>query len=213
MATGAGPQGSIVRPITIHGGTEPQQPSHSGNEPKRPRTHEKIQWVIIELFAGLMSLSLAFASMNIPVMASFFSETCPDAMACIAHHFPEAKDPGGVCEISAAEIIELVKRFPGARFCLGGGPPCQDVSELNATAAGAQGARSVLREEFEHIYNILRDAIEADKKGSAAERLLGILECTRMRPEDRPSYDKVFKVSPFELCSRHFTPATRPRWW
>ena len=178
MATGAGPSGPS-RPAT----------DAESRGSKRPKLETNEAWVIIELFAGLMSLSLAFASLNIPVIACFFSETCPDALACIHHHFPEAADLGDICKISLRQISDLVQKYPGAKFCLGGGPPCQDVSELNAKAAGANGSRSVLREDFERVYNYLKDALEKDKSGSSDSRLLGILECTRMRPEDRPAYD------------------------
>jgi site-specific DNA-cytosine methylase len=156
--------------------------------------------VIIELFAGLISLSLAFAPLNISVIACFFSETCPDAVSCIRHHFPNAGDLGDICKISRRRISELVQKYPDAKFCLGGGPPCQDVSELNATAAGANGSRSVLREEYDRVYQYLKDSIEEQKAGSSEGRLLGILECTRMRPGDRPAYDKIFSTPPFELC-------------
>ena len=50
-------------------------------------------------------------------------------------------------------------------------------------------------------------------KVSALERVLCIMECTRMSQDARLAYDGVLGTTPVEICARHFSPVTRPRWW
>ena len=140
-------------------------------------------------------------------MASYFSETDVTANHVASVRFPTAVALPPVQDIDRGNIISIVRRHPSALFVLLGGPPCQDVSLLNAAGAGSHGPRSGLREEYARVY---RELVQAAPPGSVR----ALMECTRMSPSDRVAYDSVFDSPPVLLCSRHFSPCTRPRlWW
>ena len=150
--------------------------------------------VLIELFGGLLSGAFAFQFLGWPVAAHYYSETEPDALYLAAINFPDAVNLGDIRKISDAVLTQMANKFPAALFVLAGGPPCTDVSLLNATRVGADGPASGLRGEFARIYQALLAA--------APGRVRGLMECTRMDAADRCSYDEVFGAAPFEVCAR-----------
>ena len=121
--------------------------------------------------------------------------------------FPSAINLGDITLISEQIIVDLIGKHPDSVWIMGGGPPCTDVSLLNADRIGAMGAHSSLRIEFERIYHTFAKYLPSN-------RLFCFMECTRMELEDRVHYDAVFNSYPAEICSSAFTWATRPRlWW
>ena len=137
--------------------------------------------------------------------AHYYSEVEADALLVAKVNHPGAIPLGSVVDIDDDVIWAIVTRQPHALFLLGGGPPCTDVSLVNAFRKGANGAQSILRDEFERIYQRLC--------AFAPGRVVGLMECTRMDAADRVAYDSVFHCTPFELCASPFSCVTRPRWW
>ena len=160
----------------------------------------------MELFAGLLTASFVAQDMNLPVTATYFSETESAALKVASVQFPEAMCLGAVEGITEDTVSRIVAEHSDALFCVVGGPPCQDVSKLNPSRTGAEGSRSGLRAHFQRVYNLFASR--------APGSTFGLMECTQMSARDRSYYDAVFGSPPFLLCSRHFAPITRPRlWW
>ena len=149
--------------------------------------------VLVELFAGLLTASFVAQDLNLPVTATYFSETEAAALKVASVQFPEAKCLGAVQEITKDTASDIVAAHPGALFCIVGGPPCQDVSKLNPSRAGAEGSKSGLRAHFQRVYNLFTCL--------APDSTFGLMECTQMSPKDRSYYDQVFGSPPFLLCS------------
>ena len=101
---------------------------------------------------------------------------------------------GDITVITREHIADIVKKWPDRHWLITAGPPCQDVSLLNADGCGSWGDRSGLREEFRRIYNYFCTLVPS-------ERLFAIMECTKMLPEDQVAYDEVFHRGPVEICS------------
>lgn len=153
-----------------------------------------------------MVLSMAAESAGLNVSATYYSDICADSLLVAGTLFPEAIPIVAIERVTASAIAALVKKWPDANFLLGGGPPCTDVSLLKSGNAGAMGSKSVLRCDFERVYQYLVTAAGPD-------RVWAMMECTRMSPADRRHYDAVFGTEPFELCGSWWTPCTRPRWF
>ena len=184
-----------------------RQPPAPPQRPLREAPGPFREVVLIELFAGLLSLSLLFRlfGWKFPVI-SYYSEIDEDARRVIHHHFPDAIDLGDVTSISEDQIRAISEVHPEALLVVAFGPPCVDVSLLKRHRAGAWGPQSALREAGRRVFHWAY--------ASAPQRAIGILECTRMAVEDRKVYDDVFPGGrAFEICARHWVPVTRPRWW
>ncbi len=160
-----------------------------------------------ELFAGLLALSVALDSMSINVVASYFSEICPDCCLVAATNFPAAINIGDIKTISRSTIAKIVKQWPHCWWILGAGPPCQDVSLLNSSATGSWGSHSSLREEYKRIYHIILEFVPY-------QFVFSFMECTKMTANNRQAYDQVYGSPPVEICSAWACHMTRPRlWW
>lgn len=161
----------------------------------------------IELFAGLLALSVALEAMSINVVASYFSEICSDCCLVAATNFPAAVNIGDIRKISKATIAAIVKQWPHCWWIMGAGPPCQDVSLLNSSATGSWGSHSSLREEYKRIYLLFLEFVPH-------QFLFSFMECTKMTADDRQAYDQVYGSPPVEICSAWASHMTRPRlWW
>ena len=83
--------------------------------------------------------------------------------------------------------------------------PCVDVSKLNKHRSGAGGPNSSLFVQFKTIYDFFKQA--------RGDQVKGVMECTPMDRDDMLKFNEVFGSWPWELCSRHWKPVTRRRWW
>ena len=77
-------------------------------------------FAVVELFAGLMPVSVAVEQLGLRVAATYASEICPDALHVAAHNFPEAVQLGDVRGIDREVVRQLVQGHPGCSFLLGG---------------------------------------------------------------------------------------------
>ena len=164
--------------------------------------------VLIELFGGIAPTALAAEYLGVSGHSSkhYYSETATYATRVVKKHFPNVVELGDVSNISDAIIDSIANDSPeDALLLLCAGPPCVDVSQLNASRTGAWGVASALREHVGRIYRGLQR--------SSSGRCLGVMECTVMSASDRVAYDKIFGGVPIQICSRHWFPVTRPRWW
>ena len=165
------------------------------------------QYVLLELFGGILPCSLVTSSFPNKPLATYFSEIDEDALAVITKQWPEAVPLGDIRSISLDVLAGMVSAHPEVTWVLTGGPPCTDVSLLKDSRDGAFGPASILRDEFKRIYNALSDLAQG--------RVYGLMECTPMDDQDKVAYDAVFgsQSRAFELCSSWWAPVTRKRWW
>ncbi len=162
--------------------------------------------VLVELFAGLLPLACAAEKLGLQVEAAFYSEVDADALLVAATSVPDAKCLGPVESIVSEVVEDTVAAHPDAVICIGARPPCTDTTLLKRKRSGAAGVQSSLRSEYARVVQLLQAAVPPD-------RVVGILECTRMPDADRVQYNTIHGNQPFEVCSRWFAAITRPRWW
>ena len=163
------------------------------------------QVVLVECFAGICPMALAFVQLFPNVVKHIMLEVAEAAIAVTQHHFPEALLLGDIKLVQVSNLAQEIKQCPPAAIVLIGGPPCVDVSPLKAERSGAFGPESGVREHFKSIYQGL--------KSTVPNKIAAVMECTPMDSSDRVAYDSVFGSSPYELCCKWWLPITRKRWF
>lgn len=138
------------------------------------------------------------------MVAPYYAEKDPAAIQVATVQSPWSVFLGSVQDVTEEIIFTVGNSHSGALFFVLGRPPCQDVSLVNSSRIGSYGVNSGLRSEYERIYRLF-------EYYAPPGHTLGLMECTRMDATDRAAYDSVFKCPPVGLCSRHFSPTTRPR--
>ena len=118
---------------------------------------------------------------------------------------PDVIQCGDILDVTREWAEDILRQYPHSVFFLSGGPPCKDVSMLNSGGKGAWGPQSKLREEYKRVTQYFLSM--------APDRTRALMECTTMRAADRVVYGAVHGRKAFELCSKHFAPVTRRRWW
>ena len=139
------------------------------------------------------------------VAGSYFSEIDAYAVLVASTNEPSAVPLGDVRTMDLHEFLNQMRSDQSLKAILSAGVPCQDVYLLSSLRKGAHGERSGLCEDFRRIYEQL--------KTEFGSRIKAIMECTPMDETDRAHYDAVFGQQPYEICTRHWQPITRRRWW
>ena len=159
--------------------------------------------ILVELFGGMLVAHAVLQRLGVPILASFHSETDEDALT-----LQQANCPGSQ-QLGASECLDLSllraahSTFPEAPWICCGGPPCTDVSVLKPDRLGSVGAEASKSSAMRVLHEWLVENV-------GTGRFFMFMECTRMSPTDRLSYDAVFNCAPVEICARHFSPISRP---
>eukprot|EP00435_Cladocopium_sp_Y103_P064308 s327_g26.t1 len=132
------------------------QDSLSRGEEEEP--FETVEILTIGLFDGIAALRVAVDLLHVAV-AGHISVECNEA----ANRVVEAAFPGSIVVKCVQEVTEEVVRHWACEFTsvgvvlLGAGPPCQEVSGLNADRKGSQkDLRSSLYKEVPRIDHLVR---------------------------------------------------------
>jgi len=112
----------------------------------------------VSLFDGIGALRVALDLVGAMVVGHVSVEKNVHATRVVESHFAKVKHYSSVEEIGASEVREWSLLYPQcALVLLGGGPPCQGVSGLNADRKGAlRDERSSLFSHVARIRELLR---------------------------------------------------------
>eukprot|EP00438_Fugacium_kawagutii_P032414 Skav234917 [mRNA] locus=scaffold840:917441:922639:+ [translate_table: standard] len=115
------------------------------------RTGEQV--LSIGLFDGIGALRVALDLLQVPVLAHISVESNPVAQRVVEAHFPGTEIVDDVQHVDEAMVAKWRGKYSQCSLIvLGGGPPCQGVSGLNADRRGAlRDHRSCL---FTHVPRI-----------------------------------------------------------
>ena len=174
---------------------------------ERMEGFDKIQILTIGLFDGIAALRVAADLLGLP-MAGHVSVECNKA----ANRVVESAFAGcfmlhQVQDVTEEEVNKWALEFPSVGVVLlGAGPPCQDVSRLNADRLGSQkGTRSSLYKEVPRIRRLCQ-------RGFPWAQVHCLLESVASMDEhDRAMMSEDLEMTPVRVDAGGMSLARRPR--
>ena len=172
-----------------------------------PERLDYIQVLTIGLFDGISALRVATDILQLPMIGHISVESNPAAARVTESQFPGSLLYSNVEDITEEVVQEWACRFTNAGVVLvAGGPPCQDVSKLNADRKGAtRGARSSL---FTHVPRV---AVLARKCFPWAQVHHFMESVASMDAEDRATMSQGIAGTPVSVDAAGLSLAHRPR--
>ena len=166
--------------------------------------------LVISLFDGVGSLRIALDSLRVNLAGYISVEQNQDAQRVLESHFPSSKCFPDVTKLTKENIYEIAAAFPNCcGVLLGGGPPCQGVSKLNASRKGAVAdPRSCLHQVFDQIKEWIKEVFTWCPNFFLMESVAS------MNDTDRATYTLSSGVLPYKVDAFYLAPCRRPRlWW
>eukprot|EP00438_Fugacium_kawagutii_P006880 Skav204949 [mRNA] locus=scaffold3104:7120:25458:+ [translate_table: standard] len=124
-----------------------------------PEVEDHVQVLTIGLFDGVGALRVSADCLGLPMGGHVSSEVSKEGSRVIESHFPDTVAVGDVANISEETVIGWSLQFSNVGVVVvGGGPPCQGVSGLNAGRKGSslRDARSRLFFHVPRVYHLCR---------------------------------------------------------
>ena len=165
---------------------------------------------MVSAFDGIASLRVALDALEAQVEGYVGIEVSPAARRVVESAFPSVISFEDVKEVTRDVVQEWAAKFPNVKaVLLGGGPPCQGVSGLNASRRGAlDDPRSSLYQQFVRIRDLLCEVFSWCPVHFIMESV------SSMESADRSVYTKAVGILPFEVDSKGLGLCRRPRlWW
>lgn len=127
-----------------------------------PEPDDFVQVLSIGLFDGVGSLRVACDALKLPMGGHISSEVSPEGNRVLESSFPDCIQVGSVELIDEEMVCSWSVKFSNVGVVVvGGGPPCQGVSGLNADRKGAlKDARSKLFTHVRRVYLLCKKAFK-----------------------------------------------------
>ena len=124
----------------------------------------------------------------------------------VKSQYPDAVNGGDVTELNEFTLRAATQQCIGITHVIHlSGPPCQDVSGLNATGSGITGSRSSLVHYIPEVKRIIQRVFPGCAYGQAVEMVASL---TRQSQE---TYDEIGGGQPLRICPGSFGWVRRPR--
>ena len=136
------------------------------------------------------------------------SEMCirDRANRVVQTQYPDARCLGSIDNATFLMFDMLARSFVQTKYIVvTAGPPCQDVSGLNANRAGFSGSRSSLAVHVPRVHKILKEAFPDIVLITLMEMVASLSE------KDQQSYNDLNRGKPFRICPSDITYVCRPR--
>ena len=161
----------------------------------------------IGLFDGIGALRVAADAIGLPVIGHVSIERHPPAQRVVEGHFPATIFVDSVEEVDQAMVVSWACRFSQASLVIvGGGPPCQGVSGLNADRKGAlRDHRSSLHTHVKRIYDMVRKEFRWAQVHHLMESV------SSMDEKDREVMSEEIGTSPYWIDASGLALCRRPR--
>lgn len=172
-----------------------------------PELRQEHQVLTVGLFDGIGALRVATDLLGLQVIGHVSVETNKQAARVVESHFPETRVLQDVQEVDDVEVREWARIYSQASVVLvGGGPPCQGVSGLNADRKGAlKDERSRLFVHVPRILSLVRQAFPWSQ-------VHGLMESVASMDEvDRHAMSSAFGAEPWKCDAGTMTWCSRPR--
>ena len=168
---------------------------------------DHIQVLTVGLFDGIGALRVSTDCLSLPMAGHVSSEVNKEGTRVIATHFPDTEAVGNVEDINEEMVLQWSLRYSNVGVVLvGGGPPCQGVSGLNADRKGSlKDARSKL---FVHVPRV----VELCKRFFTWAQVHHLMESVASMDEaDRVVMSKAIGCLPWRIDSEGLSLCRRPR--
>ena len=174
---------------------------------EQPEPLDRVQVLSVGLFDGIAALRVACDILELPLVGHVSVECNEMAKRVVESLFPGCKHLDKVQDVTAKEVAAWACEFSSVGLILiGAGPPCQDVSRLNADRAGSQkGLRSSLYKEVPRIEQLCRTAFP----WAQVHRILESV--ASMDSVDRAAMSADLEDIPLRVDSAGISLARRPR--
>ena len=161
----------------------------------------------IGLFDGLGALRVAADLLGLSVLGHISVERGPRARRVVEAHFPEVLTVDDVAKVDKGMVDAWARQFSQAALVLvGGGPPCQGVSGLNA------GRKGALRDERSSLFFHVRRIADLVKAGFPWAQTHSLMESVASMDEhDRDIMSSDYGAEPWFIDAGTLTWASRPR--
>ena len=160
---------------------------------------------LLELFSGISGGRRALELLGITPAIHLHAEIDPAARRVCSNMYPDAIALGDVAAISQESFKAALKDSMEVTHWLEiSGPPCQNVSGLNAGRSGVTGKKSSLVQQVPRIREILRSAYPSAPIGHLMEMVASLAE------QDQVVYNQLNGTLPVRICPGSFTYVRRP---
>ena len=172
-----------------------------------PESHDFVQVLSVGLFDGISGLRMACDRLGLPMAGHISIEQDPKARRVVESHFPDALFHEDIRTLDEEIIREYSLRFSNVGVVIiGGGPPCQGVSGLNADRRGAlKDHRSSLFAEVPRVVGIFRKVFCWAQVHELLESVAS------MGDEDRTIMSTAFEKLPWSIDAKGLALCRRPR--
>ena len=163
--------------------------------------------LVVSLFDGIGALRVALDVLKVPVSGYVSVERDQSCQRVLDSFFPSALHVEHVEQVSRAMVKEWATLFSRTSMVLvGGGPPCQGVSQLNALRLGAvEDSRSNLVVHFPRIVSLVKECFPWAQVYTLCESVFS------MSGKDREFYTRTLNVLPYMLDAGDVSLARRER--
>ena len=183
---------------------------HAASCPVRgdlPEAEDHVQVLTIGLFDGIGALRVAADALQLPMAGHVSSEVSKEGNRVLDSHFPDSIQVGNVVEVSEEDVKAWATRYCNVGVVLvGGGPPCQGVSGLNADRKGA------LRDQRSNLFIHVRRIYELCVKIFRWAQVHYLMESVfSMDEKDRGTMSEHMQSLPWMLDASDIAVCRRPR--
>ena len=174
---------------------------------KLPELRGEHQVLSIGLFDGIAALRICCDLLGLQVLGHISVEQAEGAKRVVSSHFPESIAVSDVKEVDDNMVAQWARDFSQASLVIiGGGPPCQGVSGLNASRKGA------LKDERSNLYPHVKRIWKLVQRQFPWCQVHCIMESVAsMDEEDRAVMSQEFGDQPWICDAGTLTWCHRPR--
>ena len=172
-----------------------------------PELRQEHQVLTVGLFDGIGALRVATDLLGLQVIGHVSVETNKHAARVVESHFPETRVLHDVQDVDDTEVREWARVYSQASVVLvGGGPPCQGVSGLNADRKGA------LKDERSRLFVHVPRILSLVRRAFPWCQVHGLMESVAsMDNVDRHTMTSAFGADPWKCDAGTMTWCSRPR--
>ena len=172
-----------------------------------PELRQEHQVLTVGLFDGIGALRVATDLLGLQVIGHVSVETNKHAARVVESHFPETRVLHDVQDVDDTEVREWARVYSQASVVLvGGGPPCQGVSGLNADRKGA------LKDERSRLFVHVPRILSLVRRAFPWCQVHGLMDSVAsMDNVDRHTMTSAFGADPWKCDAGTMTWCGRPR--
>eukprot|EP00438_Fugacium_kawagutii_P030090 Skav228179 [mRNA] locus=scaffold3933:199068:202658:+ [translate_table: standard] len=170
-------------------------------------SHPSVQILVVSLFDGIGALRVALDLQDVEVIGYISVEKNAACRRVVESHYPGVITVNDVNDVTPEMVRQWSLQFSQTELVvLGGGPPCQGVSGLNADRRGALlDPRSCLFTHLSHVRGLLQQSFSWCPTHSLMESVAS------MDPQDEQHMSNDFGSPPVKIDAAYLTYANRPR--